>query len=92
LRTLSLIFSPRSADRASIRAHRSGTGFAIFTADDTEFRQPEIGVSVMQFRWAAAIALWTMLSGPIFVHVQTMAHRARPAAQQTSRASLSQHR
>jgi hypothetical protein len=46
----------------------------------------------MQFRWAAAIALWTMLSGPIFVHVQTMAHRARPAAQQTSRASLSQHR
>jgi hypothetical protein len=31
----------------------------------------------MDFRWVAAIALWTMLSGPIFVGLQTSTTPAR---------------
>jgi hypothetical protein len=31
----------------------------------------------MEFRWVAGIALWTLLSGPVFVKVQTFAPSAR---------------
>jgi hypothetical protein len=30
----------------------------------------------MEFRWAAGIALWTLLSGPVFVGVQQIVPRA----------------
>ena len=30
----------------------------------------------MDFRWAAGIALWTLLSGPVFVGVQQFVPRA----------------
>jgi hypothetical protein len=30
----------------------------------------------MDFRWAAGIALWTLLSGPVFVHLQTLVSTA----------------
>jgi hypothetical protein len=36
----------------------------------------------MEFRWVAIIALWTMLSGPVFVRL------AMPPAPETSTASL----
>ena len=32
----------------------------------------------MQFRWAIGIALWTMLSGPIFAPPQCATNQARP--------------
>lgn len=39
----------------------------------------------MEFRWAAAIALWTMLSGPVFVQVRTIGQpHSRPAVQNPS--------
>jgi hypothetical protein len=31
----------------------------------------------MDFRWVAAIAVWTMLSGPVFVGLQSSAPVAR---------------
>lgn len=41
----------------------------------------------MDFRWVAGIALWTMLSGPVFVRLQTappMPARAVVSAPTTS--------
>ncbi len=33
----------------------------------------------MEFRWSALIAVWTMLSGPVFVQVQNLNSSPPPA-------------
>ncbi len=46
----------------------------------------------MEFRWVAAIALWTMLSGPIFVQVRpTCSPQSAPAKPDWSAASKPGH-
>lgn len=39
----------------------------------------------MEFRWAAGIALWTLLSGPVFVGVQQYVPRASDTKAQSVR-------
>ncbi|MBY0524534.1 MAG: hypothetical protein K2R98_14110 [Gemmataceae bacterium] len=34
----------------------------------------------MDFRWVAAITLWTMISGPILAHLQTIVPPTRTSA------------
>lgn len=36
----------------------------------------------MEFRWIAAITLWTMLSGPVLIHWSTAIPRPHPATLQ----------
>jgi len=42
-------------------------------------------VRIMEFRWPAALALWTMLAGPIFAPPGPSQVTAKPIASQASR-------